>query len=392
MKAFISGGPFPLRTLLVALVFTTLLLSALGWHLWNSYNALQDAQQRNLRLQELTGVIAQLDEVLTMSARMAAATGDLSWEDRYLDFEPKLDAAIKEAERLAPDVYGSDAASQTDVANIKLVNMEHRSFDLVRAGDRDAAALLLFSSEYDAQKEIYSDGNQRLAQSLKANGEAALATAQRGLVIATLAVGVPLLCSIWLPALVVMNRNMKARRRAEEALERALEAERELARRDPLTGVLNHGAIVEQMQALVHGRAGRQPFALVMADVDGLKTINDTYGHLTGDAVLIAVADALSIDGAIVGRYGGDEFLTLLVGATRAGAERYRDAALARLQDVSLAGKTGEPPVVSASFGFAWFPKDASSVTELIGLSDSAMYASRGARPAARVQHGPRAA
>lgn len=53
--------------------------------------------QRQVRLERLQGDILHLDEVLTMSARMAAASGDLQWEDRYQKYEPKLDRAIVEA-------------------------------------------------------------------------------------------------------------------------------------------------------------------------------------------------------------------------------------------------------------------------------------------------------
>ena len=55
-----------------------------------------------------------------------------------------------------------------------------------------------------------------------------------------------------------------------------------------------------------------------MIDVDGLKAVNDTYGHQVGDAVLVAIAGALSRDNAIVGRYGGDEFVVVLPNAHHA--------------------------------------------------------------------------
>ena len=67
-----------------------------------------------------------------MSARMAAATGDDKWGKRYRQYEPALDAAIKEAIRLAPGSYSAEAAAQTDAVNVALVDMENQAFDLGR--------------------------------------------------------------------------------------------------------------------------------------------------------------------------------------------------------------------------------------------------------------------
>jgi hypothetical protein len=102
-------------------------------------------QGESLRIEELRGVIRHLDEVLTMSARMAAATGDLKWEERYRHFEPQLDAAIKETLRLGTNPSSVKTAAQTDEANIKLVKMENRAFALVRAGRKEEAQTVICS-------------------------------------------------------------------------------------------------------------------------------------------------------------------------------------------------------------------------------------------------------
>ena len=126
----------------------------------------QTTIERHLEIEELRGTIVHLDEVLTMSARMAAATGDLRWEERYHGFEPKVDAAIKSAIELAPEAYSGEAATQTDAANIKLVAMEKRAFDLARRGRVDEAKTLLFSHEYESQKKVYAQGMAEFAEAL----------------------------------------------------------------------------------------------------------------------------------------------------------------------------------------------------------------------------------
>ena len=134
---------------------------AFAWFGWIIFDERRDAkmfQDESLRIEELRGVIVHLDEVLTMSARMAAATGDPKWEERYRRFEPQLDAAIKETTELGTTLHDIKATTMTDEANIKLVEMESRAFALIRARRKEEAQAALFSPEYEAQKTIYAEG------------------------------------------------------------------------------------------------------------------------------------------------------------------------------------------------------------------------------------------
>ncbi|MCJ7491515.1 MAG: diguanylate cyclase, partial [Dehalococcoidia bacterium] len=172
-------------------------------------------------------------------------------------------------------------------------------------------------------------------------------------------------------------RDITERKRMEKAL-------REQVRRDPLTGALNHGAIVEELKTLIASGGDSSSHAVAMIDVDGLKAINDTYGHQVGDAVLVAVADALSKGGTIVGRYGGDEFVALLPDTDRDAAGRYRQQVLAVLAKADLRdSETGSRVPIVASVGLAIYPTEAGRIEELIKLADSAMYEWRRQRPVA---------
>ncbi|MEO1879896.1 MAG: ATP-binding protein [Methylococcales bacterium] len=190
-----------------------------------------------LRLEELRGIIIHLDEVLTMSARMAATTGNLQWEKRYHSFEPKLDAAIKEAIRLAPEAYSGKDAADTDAANIRLVEMENKSFDLVRKGRIEEAKTLLFSNEYEEQKRIYAQGMTHFAVDLSITASTRMKSEQRQafLHLGVVFILIALLIIVWFVALRVvcnwektlismreLEQEIAERKKAEEELESAV--------------------------------------------------------------------------------------------------------------------------------------------------------------------------
>jgi diguanylate cyclase (GGDEF)-like protein/PAS domain S-box-containing protein len=166
------------------------------------------------------------------------------------------------------------------------------------------------------------------------------------------------------------------RKQTEETL-------REQSRHDQLTGSLNHAAMIEELQRLIASESDER-CAVAMIDVDGMKALNDTYGHLIGDQALQAIARILEKNGAVVGRYGGDEFIAVLPGADRDDAERYRGEVLAALAQTKLNDPDTRAQVpLAASIGFAIYPEEAATIVDLIKLADSAMYAHRRQRPIA---------
>jgi hypothetical protein len=98
------------------LAFTAGALLWLGWQFWALHVETEHVRSHDFPLVALAGEIIYLDEVLTMSARMAAATANPSWEARYRQHVTQLDAAIKESSQLDPQVVGAFVA-QTDLAN-----------------------------------------------------------------------------------------------------------------------------------------------------------------------------------------------------------------------------------------------------------------------------------
>jgi PAS domain S-box-containing protein len=163
----VAANRLSFRLLVIPLFITGLVVAWLIWGDYYQYWGGVRFREETLRVSELRGTIVHLDEVLTDSARMAAITGDPQWEERYRNFEPQLDQAIKDAMRLGNFLPGSEAIAETDAANIKLVDLEHRSLGLVRKGQAGDAVGILFSEEYATQKKIYADGMTKLFSELE---------------------------------------------------------------------------------------------------------------------------------------------------------------------------------------------------------------------------------
>jgi len=202
------GGRSPIRFFTVTVFFTVAMLAFLGWHVYRSDRVNRGEDERDFRLKEVSGVITYLDEVLTMSARMAAVTGDAHWDERYRRFEPQLNAAVTEAQRLAPEIRSNEAAHQTDIANEKLVDMEHQALELVGQGRLAEAQAVVFSEEYEAQKWICSQGMQRFTALLERRVADSQSARRTRTVFSGILIIVALLLSlvIWAAGLWVMRR------------------------------------------------------------------------------------------------------------------------------------------------------------------------------------------
>jgi len=164
----------------------------------------------------------------------------------------------------------------------------------------------------------------------------------------------------------------------QEQLMQAREALRDQASRDPLTDLWNHGTILAILRKEV-ARASRThgSFAVVMIDVDRFKGINDTHGHLAGDAVLRETSRRLR--GAMrtydsLGRYGGDEFLAVVPGCDPEAATRFAESFRARIDRKAIETPEGMIPV-TLSLGLVVLENIGGVKSEtLVRVADAALY------------------
>jgi diguanylate cyclase (GGDEF)-like protein len=143
--------------------------------------------------------------------------------------------------------------------------------------------------------------------------------------------------------------------------------------------VLRHRrrALDERLDVEVdHARRLGTNVAFVIADIDNFKSINDSYGHQTGDDVLRRVGRAFAeavreLD--LPGRYGGEEFAIVLPGTNLSGARALSEKIRRNLEELLVTTPDGSPFQVTASFGAACFPAQ-SGVEELVAAADAALY------------------
>ena len=162
-------------------------------------------------------------------------------------------------------------------------------------------------------------------------------------------------------------------RSAQSRLTRQTAALVESTRRDPLTGALNHGAIVAALvDAVDVARDDGRPVGIALIDIDNLTLLNDNHGHAAGDAALLAVADLLSeavAEPMTMGRYGPDEFLVIAPPTAIAFLEPLVAQIRTQLVDLSLWFEETERLPVTVSVGIAVLPEHATSATALLSVA-----------------------
>lgn len=187
--------------------------------------------------------------------------------------------------------------------------------------------------------------------------------------------------SIALPmaiAPIVTYKHLKTQR----DLHRACAELSQLARTDPLTGLLNRRGFEEEGQVLIlSARKVAEPVGAVLCDIDYFKRINDTHGHEAGDAVIRHVARILSevvsaLNDSVAGRQGGEEFALLVRGLSLQELIELAETTRRRIETEVLS-YMGAPIHFTCSMGLSIDTHDNAALADLLKRADSALYGAK---------------
>jgi diguanylate cyclase (GGDEF)-like protein/PAS domain S-box-containing protein len=195
---------------------------------------------------------------------------------------------------------------------------------------------------------------------------------------------------------LIVWRDITARKKAEAELQRAnqrlqnqlgeiqrLEAQlREQAIRDPLTGLFNRRYLEETLaRELSRAQRENQPLSVILLDIDHFKKLNDTFGHLAGDLVLRRLGELLRARTRhedIACRYGGEEFLLILVNAPSEIAVKRAEQLRTEFDELSIR-REGQLLRATLSLGIAAYPQHGDTAESLLLAADKALYAAKSA-------------
>jgi diguanylate cyclase (GGDEF)-like protein len=152
----------------------------------------------------------------------------------------------------------------------------------------------------------------------------------------------------------------------------------ELAQSDPLTGLLNRrGFKLQSDVAIKRRRQGDNICAIMAFDLDHFKLVNDTYGHATGDDVLIAFANCLTENTRttdIVARFGGEEFIVLCIDVDQADAKKTAKRISEFMAALTIQSKSEEDVSITVSIGIAMIEEDSPDLNLYLDTADTALY------------------
>ena len=361
------------RTVLFALCGAGVIVVAVLIQLISFGSAERSAARQLVTAYQTADQILLADERLTMSAHMAAATGDERWIKRYEANIALIDDAIRRASDMAPPDVGKEFDAKTRASNDRLVELEHASFAAVRAGDAKAARRLLNSGLYTHHKQVLDDGTRTFIKSTIAAERSHLDTIERRSWVI-----IPLAMLISIVGAVLLWRRFDASlSRSECAFLQAESTIRDLAMNDALTGMANRRALCIGVQTvLLRAERNHTHVATLMIDLDRFKPVNDRHGHGIGDLVLKEVARRLNDvlrNGELRARFGGDEFVAVV---EYSGARDIVRQVSHRVIEALAAPMTfdGLKIQIGASIGIALYPNDATSEADLLRKADLALY------------------
>ncbi len=364
----------PVHLIGISIGLTALILVAVAISSWLSWRDYVRAVPMNREL-ELARESLQGSSGIAELAKEAAEQGPLSSLEEYYSFSTEITESIHRISEISDEPAISSLLPDLKQRHEQIVSIGVRAIELALSGEEAEAVTLLQGQEYFTALGAYDRIESRVVDAIDTKIDTDIATLEMRALgnLAVIGTSFPILTVLWISALVRVRRISRRRY--------ALAAElRRMTHHDDLTGLLNRRGFMSlaEQQYRIARRTGR-PLMIVFCDLDGLKPVNDRFGHEAGDEALKDTALILQRtfrDSDVVARLGGDEFVVLVLDADRRNEQVTLDRLDAALEEHN--GKRQRPYGLSLSVGTATLdPQSGISLDELLTQADNAMYASK---------------
>jgi len=177
---------------------------------------------------------------------------------------------------------------------------------------------------------------------------------------------------------LAIYRDTTKRKKAEQERDKFIEELKLISKMDGLTGLLNRQYLDKRLEEeMKRAKRYENRLTLIMFDIDNFKKVNDTYGHIIGDRVLQKTAEIITgtlRDTDIAGRFGGDEFVLILVQTNLKVGKQVAERLRKKLRKARIPVKKGRSISFSISTGICQYNKEMKNIDEFILKADKAMY------------------
>ena len=303
-----SEGRFFNVWFVVSIVITVLLIAMLGWYLFYSNEVVESFETRELAIQRISGELLRYTESLEMTAKMAAATGDLKWEIEYNDYRDRLGAVFDEIPELVESSAVLAEMDKIKEYREEIDQLEQEALALVARGEKGEAADLLAGWVYTGSQLEVIVATENLATMMNNYIDERIARERMisSILSWVLAGSMIILVVSWYVSIQLWRVNVKKKQEKDREVNY-------LSYHDSLTGLHNRAYLDAEMNRIDNEE--HLPVSVIMLDFNGLKLINDTYGHGVGDEILKKGAELLQNtcrEEDVLARWGGDEIVIVL--------------------------------------------------------------------------------
>lgn len=365
------------RWLLVSFVVTFILLLVLLWNLVQTRQTLAHLEETHLRLEHAASELPLHIQGMQAAVRIATESGDLNWRRRHRKHKQDAESTLKQIARIQSTPAVTETTARLLARLEDADSFYKRIFERLVRGEKEDAKSILGSWPYIRNRNALREESEDISRLLREDVRQRLARQQRlvaGTVVAVLLLSLVMLLS-WVLSLRSWNLNVRRRQEKEAEI-------LHLSYHDELTGLPNRRRFFETGEAEM-GRTQRygRPLSVLIVDIDHFKWINDTFGHLAGDQVLISLAEALEPeirDGDLLARLGGEEFGVLLPETSLCPALHVAERLRGRAADLG-AGYDGQAISITVSIGATTTEVGEAGLDTLLGAADDALYRAKDA-------------